>query len=74
MKPDTFLGIGCSATTENNTGIVGMIPEEDFKRTSVLLAKVDLLQWRHINTRTRSPQSSIVAARTAEIWNFEKLF
>ena len=42
MKPDTSLGIGCSATTENNTGI-----EHDsrrrFQEKSVLLAKVELL-------------------------------
>ena len=42
MKPDTSLGIGRSATTENNTGI-----EHDsrrrFQEKSVLLAKVELL-------------------------------
>ena len=66
MKPDTSLGIGRSATTENNTGI-----EHDsrrrFQEKSVLLAKVELLHGHQNNTRTHSPQSSVVAKRTAKI-------
>ena len=43
MKPDTSLGIGCSATTKNNTG-VGHDSRRRFQEKSVLLAKVELFR------------------------------